>query len=78
VPKHLRDSHYAGAKRQGFGADYLYPHQYPGAFVRQVYLPGPSPQYYRPVDRGHEKTIADHLQRLRALLEDKDAAGQGG
>jgi putative ATPase len=74
VPKHLRDSHYAGAKKQGFGAGYKYPHQYPEGFVPQVYLPPPSPQYYRPTGRGHEKTIADHLQRLHALLEDKGTA----
>lgn len=70
VPKHLRDSHYAGAKKQGFGIDYKYPHRYPEGFVSQAYLPPPSPQYYRPTGRGHEKTIADYLQRLRALLED--------
>jgi len=74
VPKHLRDSHYAGAKKQGFGVDYKYPHQFPGGFVPQVYLPPPSSRYYRPTGRGHEKTIADHLQRLRALLEDTPEA----
>ena len=84
VPKHLRDSHYAGAKKQGFGVGYKYPHEYPEGFVPQVYLPPPSPQYYRPSGRGHEKAIADHLQRLHALLEDRGtavkapAAGQGG
>jgi len=70
VPRHLRDSHYPGAQRQGLGADYQYPHRFPEGFVPQVYLPPPSPPYYRPTGRGYEKTIADHLQRLRALLED--------
>jgi putative ATPase len=84
VPKHLRDSHYAGAKKQGLGVGYKYPHEYPEGFVPQIYLPPPSPQYYRPTGRGHEKAIADHLQRLHALLEDRGTAvkapvaGQGG
>lgn len=39
VPKHLKDSHYAAAKKMGYGAEYKYPHNYAGGFVVQEYLP---------------------------------------
>ncbi len=39
VPEHLRDSHYSGAVREGFGAGYRYPHDDPRGWVEQDYLP---------------------------------------
>lgn len=39
VPFHLRDSHYSGAKKLGNGSGYLYPHSFPGNWVKQHYLP---------------------------------------
>ena len=39
IPVHLRDSHYKGASKLGNGIGYLYPHDYPGHFVEQQYLP---------------------------------------
>jgi len=40
VPDHLKDTHYRDAKKQyGYGVDYKYPHDYPGNFVEQDYLP---------------------------------------
>ncbi|MDA8442098.1 MAG: replication-associated recombination protein A [Peptococcaceae bacterium] len=39
VPKHLQDSHYPGAKQTGRGQGYLYPHDFPGNYVDQQYLP---------------------------------------
>ncbi|MBQ6803446.1 MAG: replication-associated recombination protein A, partial [Clostridia bacterium] len=41
VPPHLRDSHYSGNERVGVktGKEYLYPHDYPGHWVEQQYLP---------------------------------------
>ncbi len=70
VPKHLKDSHYSGAKKAGFGVEYKYPHSYPGGYVMQRYLPdGMEKTYYSPKDSGHEKTIAQYLQKLRKLLQ---------
>lgn len=41
VPDHLKDTHYRDAKAAyGYGVDYKYPHDYPGNFVEQDYLPG--------------------------------------
>ena len=57
VPRHLRDTHYAGAKALGHGEGYVYPHDHPGAAVDQDYL-GVDRVYYRPTSRGFEDQIA--------------------
>ena len=59
VPLHLRDAHYQGAKGLGHGVDYLYPHNYPGSYVKQQYLPDPlvNTVYYQPTDNGREGRI---------------------
>ena len=64
VPPYLQDSHYAGAKRLGRGKGYLYPHDHPGHFVPQAYLPEEK-IFYRPSDQGEEKKIAERLQGWR-------------
>ncbi len=67
VPTHLRDASYGGAARLGHGAGYKYPHDYPGHFVPQQYLPPPlaGKEYYAPTENGYEKEIADRLARWR-------------
>jgi putative ATPase len=67
VPKHLRDSHYKGAKNFGHGDDYQYPHNFPGHYVPQQYLPDvlQGKRYYEPSDSGREKTIKERLAFLR-------------
>lgn len=72
VPAYLQDAHYAGAKRLGRGKGYLYPHDYPGHFVPQAYLPEEK-IFYRPSDQGEEKRIAERLQGWR---ERKRSAGK--
>ena len=59
VPVHLRDTHYAGHTRIGSGEGYKYPHDYPGHWVRQDYMPPEArgKRYYRPSEMGHEATI---------------------
>jgi len=70
VPSHLRDSHYAGAKRLGFGAGYKYPHDYADGFVRQSYLPaGVGEKFYEPKEAGFEKKMKLYLQRLETLIQ---------
>jgi putative ATPase len=67
VPVHLRDSHYAGAKRLGHGAGYEYAHDAEGGVAAQDYL-GVERKYYRPVDRGFEAELAKRLETIRAKL----------
>lgn len=70
VPKHLRDSHYHGAKKLGHGVDYKYPHSYEHGFVPQQYLPAAmKKKYYVPKEIGYEKNIKRYLQRLQTLIE---------
>ena len=61
VPEYLRDDHYAGSARVGVktGDAYLYPHDFPGHWVRQNYMPRgmENTVYYRPSDQGHEAKI---------------------
>jgi len=56
VPGHLRDTHYPGAGKLGHGIGYLYPHDYPGGYVKQQYLPDKliDAKYYEPKDIGYE------------------------
>jgi putative ATPase len=67
VPRHLQDSHYAGAKRLAHGEGYEYAHNAPGAIAAQDYL-GVDRTYYRPTDRGFEKELAERLGSIRARL----------
>lgn len=57
VPGHLRDAHYGGAEKLGHGKDYLYPHDFPGHYVEQTYLPEGLEDkiYYKPSGQGLEK-----------------------
>lgn len=57
VPKHLRDAHYPGAAKLGHGLDYKYPHNYPGGWVAQQYLPDElvGTRYYIPSGHGEDK-----------------------
>lgn len=66
VPEHLRDGHYAGAKRLGHGQGYQYAHDHPEHFVAQEYL-GSGKRYYEPSDQGVEKKIRERVERWRAL-----------
>ncbi len=65
VPKHLKDTHYAGAAQLGHGEGYQYAHDFSGGYVRQDYL-GVDKRYYQPTDRGHEALIQQRLRELRA------------
>ena len=59
VPVALRDTHYQGASRLGNGEGYLYPHDFPGHWVRQNYMPDGFEDrvYYRPGRLGFESSL---------------------
>ena len=67
VPRHLRDSHYAGAKRLGHGEGYEYAHEAEDAVAAQDYL-GIDREYYQPTSRGYEAELAERLKAIRAKL----------
>jgi putative ATPase len=70
VPKHLRDAHYAGAKRLGHGKGYKYPHDDELGVVTQQYLPDTlkDREYYRPTDHGNERDIASRWEKLKRII----------
>ncbi|MBE3577495.1 MAG: replication-associated recombination protein A [Limnochordales bacterium] len=67
IPAHLRDAHYPGAERLGHGKGYLYPHDFPGHFVVQQYLPDilRGRRYYHPSENGLEAEIGCRLRAWR-------------
>jgi putative ATPase len=76
VPKHLRDTHYAGAERLGHGESYQYPHDSDKGYVAQEYL-GVDKTYYTPVDRGYEAAIGRYLQWLKGTTPPADDPASG-
>ncbi|TDL43464.1 replication-associated recombination protein A [Microbacterium oleivorans] len=72
VPIHLRDAHYAGAKRLGHGKGYVYPHDLEVGVATQQYLPDElrGRRYYEPTGRGMERDISARLEKIRKILGD--------
>ena len=56
VPLALRDTHYQGASKLGNGEGYLYPHDFPGHWAAQNYMPDgfEESRYYFPGLLGFE------------------------
>lgn len=72
VPMHLRDTHYAGHERLGSGVDYKYPHNYPGHWVKQDYMPPEvrGKRYYTPSDQGQEAKLRER-RKLRGIEDER-------
>jgi len=68
VPSHLQSASHPGERKLGIGVGYQYPHDQPGHWVAQRYLPdGLEGGYYRPSDQGREPEIAERWQRRDRL-----------
>lgn len=68
VPIYLRDAHHSGVKTGlGHGIDYRYPHDFPGGYVKQQYLPDALKDavYYEPTEHGREKFVKERLEYLK-------------
>jgi putative ATPase len=68
VPTHLMDSN-RDSKGLGHGAGYQYPHDFPGHFVAQQYLPDSllGKTFYEPSAQGYEKQVKERIDQLRKL-----------
>jgi putative ATPase len=66
VPDHLRDASYKGSERLNRGKGYKYPHDYPGHYVKQQYLPDPivDSVFYSPSNEGYEQKVRMRLRQL--------------
>lgn len=67
IPMHLRDASHPGSRQLGHGQGYLYPHDFPGHYVRQEYLPAElkGRRYYEPTTEGYEQEIKTRLEKWR-------------
>lgn len=63
VPMHLRNAPTTFMKREGYSDGYIYPHDHPGHFADQAYLPPAMENriYYEPGDQGVEKKLKERL-----------------
>lgn len=74
VPPHLKDTHFSGAREQGRGVGYLYPHDFPQGYVEQQYLPDEhaGKTFFHPSDRGYEGKLKEWLRRVKGKKHEKD------
>jgi len=78
VPIHLMDAS-RDAKGLGHGQGYQYPHNFPGHFTPQQYLPTPllGTTFYAPSDQGYETQVAERMARWRAALAKAQEENKG-
>lgn len=57
-------------KELAYGQEYLYPHDFEDALVKQDYLPQEMKgrEYYHPTDRGREKVLKDFLEKVKKVF----------
>ena len=67
VPLHLRNAPTKLMKDIGYGADYKYPHDYPGHYVRQQYMPDElkNIRIWQCQNNGTENKLHDYIQSLK-------------
>ncbi len=67
VPLHLRNAPTKLLKDLKYGAEYKYPHDYPGHFVKQEYFPKKLKNkiFYHPTDSGREAKLKSYLDKIR-------------
>ncbi|GAB7170461.1 hypothetical protein TUA1478L_24570 [Lactiplantibacillus plantarum] len=67
IPADIKDAHYQGAAKLGHGVGYDFPHDHPGDWVAQQYLPDAikSAKYYEPKTNGrYETALAQQYEKL--------------
>ncbi|MCR5257284.1 MAG: replication-associated recombination protein A [Desulfovibrio sp.] len=71
VPLHLRNAPTALQKSWGYGRGYKYPHNFPGGFVEQNYLPDGlvNSRFYLPSANGEEPRLAQWWRRVKKIRD---------
>jgi putative ATPase len=66
IPYHLRNAPTSLMREMGNSKGYKYPHDYPGSFVKEKYLPDNASDLvlYNPTENGSEKNIKERLKVL--------------
>ena len=67
IPAHLKDGHYAGAKKLGRAVSYKYPHAYDNHYIKQQYLPDniKDKKYYNPCQNKYESEIENYWNKIK-------------
>lgn len=67
IPRQLQNKHYDGEDNQNKGQFYLYPHDYPGHYVEQQYLPDviKNKKYYVPGDNKNEQAATEYWKKIK-------------
>jgi len=70
VPMHIRNAPTKLMKELGYGHQYLYPHDFEDAIVKQDYLPEElkGKRYYHPTDRGYERQLKAFMEKVRKVF----------
>lgn len=76
-PDHLRDSHYAGAKKLGRGEGYIYPHDLEGGVSDQTLLPSGLEElrFYEPTRYGFEAELARRKEAAARIRSGSEGPG---
>lgn len=66
IPLYLRNAPTSLMKNLGYAKGYKYPHDFPGHFVKEKYLPEQLENeiFYMPSEEGTEKAVLERLKRL--------------
>lgn len=80
VPLHLRNAPVKGYEKLGHGKGYRYPHDFPGGWVAQRYLPDGEwkTPYYDPAEIGYEIRIRERRRARTDLPSAPDEEKKGG
>jgi putative ATPase len=67
VPLHIRNAPTSLMKALGYSRGYLYPHNYPGGWVAQSYMPEKTTRrvFYKPSNRGLEQEIRQRMAKWK-------------
>lgn len=75
IPRQLQNKHYDGddVPKEKKGQFYLYPHDFPGHWVQQQYLPDAlrGQVYYHPGDNKSEQSFAAYQENIRGIKKEK-------
>lgn len=68
IPRQLQNKHYDGEGNVQKGQHYLYPHDYPGHYVKQQYLPDKikNKTYYVPGNNKQEQAAKDYWDKIKS------------
>jgi putative ATPase len=71
IPRRIRNAPTDLMKQMGNHLGYHYPHNYPGAFYPERYLPDKLGDLivYEPTERGLDAQIKERLAKYRALIQ---------